>query len=185
MSLNPNHCLHTEPSATALVANPWTQHWPSFQSLQSTPGHLRRRWMIRVFRMCLPGALGSVGMVVFHFNCQNMCFLKIYMCESKSNGIFWVRIPWSKLFADVCWPDSEWFPSQYCLFGCTHREICVLSPNRFSWLLFPPPHWLLWLQAFPPVSVDSLLGFSVSFNCIKCSPEFRDKVRKSFWNWNN
>lgn len=100
------------------------------------------------------------------------------MYELKSNGIFWVRIPWSKRFADVRWPDSDWFPSQYCLFGSTHREICVCYQTDFPDCYSHHPHWLMWLHAFLPVSVDSLLGFSVPFNCIRCSPEFRDKVRK-------
>lgn len=91
-----------------------------------------------------------------------------------------MRIPWSKLFADVHWPDSAWFPSQHCLFGWTHREICVCHQTAFPDCYSHQPHWLLWLQTFPPVSVDSLLGFSASFNCIRCSPEFRDEVRKYF-----
>lgn len=144
-----------------------------------TPGYLRRRWIIRIFRICLPGALISVGMVVFNFNCKNICFF-IYMYESKSNIIFWVKIPCCKLFADVCWPDSDWFPSQYCLLGLTHRNICACYQTDFPDCYSHYPHWLMLLHAFPSVSVDSLLGLSVSLNCISCSSEFRDKVRKYF-----
>lgn len=155
----------TKPAAAAVVAN-WRLAWPRWLREWNLRSWASEQGLFLVVRTYLPGAL-SVGVMVFRFNLENAClFKKIYSYESKSSNILWMRSLWSRLSLELYTSlTATWLPRQSnTAFWIDAQEDLWLLPRWFSCLRSHCPHWLMGLNAFPPVSVDSLLGLSVWFN---------------------